>query len=261
MYRRSIEKVYKKPEPLNLCISDFLSNLSKPKTPGPAQSNRIKSSRALQLDFNIMASDPHRNRKSATQPRARRHQGKCTSVLVDQECGTTFRCGRGPATGDATGFCQTHPNGQIVELCESCGTSNQTVLAQQTSEEWRMWLLNEVHGLQKSVCKHCERAQIASQPNGINTCTCYRMLDQEQRLTMTKWRCRECIEAVPEILHWNYRERRMTLQQNDTVAQSGEYCGLCGGANNQQGEDTRVRLCWACDGIRYEPEQCTRRGR
>ena len=202
-----------------------------------------------------MASDPHRNRNPTTQPHAYRHQGKCASVLVNKEYGNTFRCGRGPATGDAIGFCQTHPNGQTVELCESCGTSNQIVLAQQTSEERRMWLLHEVHGLQKSVCKCCERAQIASHPNGINTCTCYRMLDQEQRLTMTKWRCHECIEILPEILHQNYRVRRMTLQRNDAGAHFSEYCGLCGGANNQQGKDTRVRLCWACNGIRYEPEQ------
>ena len=208
-----------------------------------------------------MANDPSCNRKPATQAQAHRRHGKCTSVLVDEEHGTTFRCRRGPATGDATGFCQTHPNGQAIELCESCGTSNQIVLAQQTSEERRMWLLHEVHGRQKSVCTNCERAQIASHPNGINTCTCYRLLDGEQQLTMTKWRCRECIEAVPKILHWNYRERKMTLQRNHAVGQSSESCGLCGGANNQQSEETRVRLCWACNGIRYEPRQCTRRGR
>ena len=261
LFRRSLNKVYKKPEPLGLCISDFLSNLSKRKLLDELNQNRIKSSEALQLNFNVMASDHYSNHKPATQPRADHHKGKCTSVLFDEERGSIFRCGRGPATGDATGFCQTHPNGQAVELCENCGTSNQIVLAQQTSEEWRMWLLHETHGLQKSVCKNCERAQIASRPNGINSCTCYRMLDQEQRLTMTKWRCRECIEAVPNILHRNYRERKMTLRRNDTITQFSEYCGLCGGANDQQGEDTCVRLCWACNGIRYEPEQCTRRDR
>ncbi|MCJ1478576.1 hypothetical protein MMC13_007257 [Lambiella insularis] len=114
-------------------------------------------------------------------------------------------CGNGPHNGHITQYCESHSIdskhvlesgkrqsiGSLFEVCQKhrgklsaqC-TSTQSALLFQTHKDICEWV---------PVCERCTVNQILENPDGLNSCSCEKMVMAEEKLLQEGWNCGSCI--------------------------------------------------------------------
>lgn len=96
-------------------------------------------------------------------------------------------CGNGPHNGYTTRYCQFHPDNRSYAVCETCRRMDPD--------------LNPVDHHYELICSPCRLRIAKERPGEFNTCTCWKAINDDQRMKAAGWSCTDCFDLMPSSLY------------------------------------------------------------